>query len=205
MSAEMKTKSERTRGRLVAGTLDEICATGTFSAESVAARTGTSVASFYGHLVSKDEALTEAFSSALRALVEIARDCWNVERMLKLGLLPLCETGVQECVSFFREHTLVFRLGLAEHPNSASLRRVYREHEQQVLDGFVEFVRLGQRARMIRGDEGDVTAIALSHLVLTQGLNNPHLLATRNEQLETSVAAAIYANLARTYEPPFPT
>ena len=51
-------KAERTRASLVKATGDEIAESGSFTAERVAARAGTSVATFYSHLPTKDVALT---------------------------------------------------------------------------------------------------------------------------------------------------
>jgi len=196
------TKTQRTRAKLVAATLAEICESGGFSAEAVASRAGTSVATFYGHFASKELALGAAFSQALDTLVKVAEHAWQVERLLELGLVGLCRAGARECVEYFQTHSLLFRVALAELPHSKTIRQIYRDHESRALKSYCRFIKLGQRAGVIRGQEQDVATIALSHLVLTQGLNNPHVLAAQAEEVIDALALAIAANLANQPLPP---
>jgi AcrR family transcriptional regulator len=196
VSIAPQTKSQRTRAKLVSATLAELCINGTFSAEAIASRTNTSVATFYGHFNSKQEALAAAFSDALDILVDVAQRTWQVERLLDIGLADTSRAGVAESIAYFKHHSLLFRVALAELPHSKAIRQIYRDHESHVLESYRRFVLLGQRAGLIRGREEDVEVIALSHLVLTQGLNNPHVLAAQADELIDSLAYAITANLA---------
>ncbi len=193
-------KSQRTRTKLLQALLAEIETNGTFTAESIAQRTDTSVATFYGHFSSKESALAAGFSLTLDTVVAVAEHAWQVERLLDMGLETLCREGVRECVSCFQSHALVFRTALAELPQSKLIRQIYRDHEAHALASYERFIRLGQRAGIIRGQTADIQTIARAHLVLTQGLNNPHLTSgtgdAQAEDLLDVMASAIAVNLA---------
>ena len=166
-------RAARTRARLVAATVEEIAETGSFTAERVALRAGTSPATFYVHLPSKDVALSAAFAKVLDELdAEVAAGL-HIEGLLDDGLAPLCRRFVASAVRFFTERSLVFRCALARLPESRALRRLYREREQAALARIERFVERGQAAGRVRA--GDARPIAVSTLVLLQGLNNPLL------------------------------
>ena len=170
-------RGARTRTRLVAATVEEVAATGSFTAERVALRAGTSPATFYAHLPSKDVALAAAFS---RVLDELNRDVeagLRIEMLLDQGLARLCEAFVGSAVGFFRDRSLVFRCALARLPESRELRRIYRDHEAAALAATLRFVERGQAAGRVRA--GDARVLATSILVLAQGLNNPLLRGAR--------------------------
>lgn len=168
-------KAQRTYARLAAATAAEIAETGSFTAERVAARSGTSPATFYTHFATKDGALAAAFEQVMGALVAVVERHLQVERLLDLGLSALCEDFAEDAVAFFGEHALVFRAAVARVPESRALRDVYRRHEGTALDRYERFVGLGQQAGKIRA--GDTEALARALLVMTEGLNNPLLLA----------------------------
>ncbi len=192
------TKAERTHAKLVDAAVVEICLNGSFSADTIARRAGTSVATFYTHFESKEVALTEAFSRTLDSLVAVVQNAWQVERLLEVGLSELVQTAVEASISFFAEHNWLFRLALAELPNSKLIRKAYKDHEAQALAAYERFVQLGQRAGLVKGSQDDVATIAKAHLILTQGLNNPQLLQQKDQALTIAIARAIEANLAPT-------
>jgi len=167
-------KAERTRARLVEATGEEIAETGSFSAERVAARAGTSVATFYTHLPTKDAALTATFSVAMDEMVAVIEQQLAVETLLEGGLEGLVQTFVRASVDFFSSHSLVFRLALARMPEHRPLREVYRLHESASFSRFSRFIELGQAAGKIR--QGDPLLLARAFLVFSQGLNNPRIL-----------------------------
>ena len=167
-------KAERTRVRLVEATGEEIAETGSFSAERVAARAGTSVATFYTHLPTKDAALTAAFSAAMDEMVAVIEQHLAVETLLEGGLEELVEKFVQASLVFFSSNSLVFRLALARMPEHRPLREVYRAHESVSFSLYSRFIELGQAAGKIR--QGDPLLLARAFLVFSQGLNNPRIL-----------------------------
>jgi AcrR family transcriptional regulator len=188
-------KSRRTRDRLVAATLDEIAERGSFTAERVALRAGTSPATFFAHLPSKDAALTAAFARTLDALEDVAEDELRIERLLDVGLAPLSESLVAAVTAFFTQHNRVFRCALARMPECRDLRRAYRRCEDAVLAHCRRFVELGQAAGKLR--EGDAETLARALLVMTQGLNNPLTLRLRErDPLFGELARGIERHLA---------
>lgn len=166
-------KSERTRARLIEATCEELAESGSFTAERVARRAGTSVATFYVHLPTKEVALVAAFERVMGELVSVVENQLKVERLLESGLEVLMGEFVQASIDFFSERMLVMRAGLAALPESRELRQVYREHERLAFEGFSRFISLGQSAGQIRS--GSVEELARTFLVLSQGLNNPLL------------------------------
>jgi AcrR family transcriptional regulator len=156
---------------LVDAVAAEVAESGSFTAERVAVRAGTSVATFYAYFPSKDLALAAAFSGVLERLVGLVASELRVERLLEQGLPALARRFVRRGVGFFSDEAPLFRLALSRLPVSAVLRDIYREHERVALGHYARFVTLGREAGKLRA--GDVDALARALMVLTQGLNNP--------------------------------
>jgi len=167
-------KAQRTRTTLIEATCEELSESGSFTAERVARRAGTSVATFYVHLPTKEVALVAAFERIMGELVSVVNEQLKVEKMLESGLDTLMYEFVEASIDFFSRRMLVMRSGLAALPESRELRQVYREHERLAFEGFLKFVSLGQSAGQIR--PGDSEQLARTFLVLSQGLNNPLVL-----------------------------
>jgi AcrR family transcriptional regulator len=187
-------RGAKTRARLVAATVDEVAASGSFTAERVAHRAGTSPATFYVHLPSKDVALAAAFSQVLDELNHEVEAGLRIELLLDDGLARLCEAFVASAVQFFTDRSRVFRCALARLPESRELRRIYRDHEESALAATLRFVERGQAAGRVRA--GDARVIATSTLVLCQGLNNPLLRGQRSGPLLLEQARALELHLA---------
>lgn len=170
-------KSQRTRATLAAATRAEIAATATFTAERVAARAGTSPATFYTHFPTKDEALTAAFELVLAELVERSNAALDAEALRTEGLQPRCERLVSVLVSIFSGDALVFRVALARMAEVRPLRDLYRRSEAASLHHLERFIADGQALGLIR--VGPPAELAELVLVLSQGVNNPRLLRTR--------------------------
>ncbi|MDE0884097.1 MAG: TetR/AcrR family transcriptional regulator [Myxococcota bacterium] len=188
-------KTQRTRARLVAATGDEIAETGSFTAERVANRAGTAVATFYIHLPTKDDALTATFGEVMDELVCVVDASLTRERLELEGLEVLARGFVDACLAFFGERSQVFRLALARMPEHRPLREVYRAHEANAFSLYAGFIESGQRAGLLRA--GDVTTLTRSLLVLSQGLNNPLALGLGAEDsLRDELARLVVALLA---------
>ncbi len=155
-------------------TCEEISEHGSFTAERVARRAGTSVATFYVHLPTKTVALTAAFAKVMDELVEVVEAHLQVDGLQRAGLEAMMQAFVEASVAFFTSRSLVMRKGLAGLPDSQELRRVYRDHEALAFERFVDFISNGQAHGFIRS--GNVDELARIFLVLSQGLNNPLLL-----------------------------
>jgi AcrR family transcriptional regulator len=190
-----RSRTERTWLRLAHATREEIAATGSFTAERVAARAGLSPATFYVYFPTKDDALVGAFSIVLDDLVAFVDGAFSVERLLEEGLDGLCRVLAREGAGFFESHTLIFRCALARMSECKGLRATYREHERVVFGHYRRFLDLGQRAGRIR--PGDLDALTRGLLVLTQGLNNPLILGCEaGDPVFDELARALCAYLA---------
>lgn len=187
--------TRRTRERLVAATRAEIEARGSFTAESVATRSGHSPATFYSYFPSKSDALESAFDAVLRDLVEFSAEELAIERLLDEGLEARCRGLVDATARFFGSNERVFRCALAALPGSRSLRACYRRHEAASFEHHLRFVERGQKARLLR--DGDPEAVARGLLVLLQGLNNPAVVhGRRNDTLRRELCHALQRHLA---------
>ena len=197
-AAGRPTKAERTRATLAAATRDELAATGAFTAERVAARAGTSPATFYAHFPTKDEALVAAFGLVLDELVSRTNAVLGIERLLDDGLSATCAALVTELVGVFSADALVFRVALARLHDSRALRELYRRSEAASLDHLEQFVLRGQAAGLLTG--GSAGQVAELVLVLCQGVNNPRLLRARRNRADRALtdgwAAALHHALA---------
>ncbi|MCC6434970.1 MAG: TetR/AcrR family transcriptional regulator [Acidimicrobiales bacterium] len=177
-TATTSNKSARTRAALAAATRAQLAATASFTAEQVAARAGTSPATFYAHFPTKDGALAAAFELTLDDLVRRTNAVLRVEALLDDGLEQTCARLVEELIEVFRADALVFRAALARMVEVRPLREAYRRSEAASLAHLERFVTRGQAAGLVTG--GPSGELAELVLVLCQGVNNPRLLRTRN-------------------------
>ncbi|MCG8590875.1 MAG: TetR/AcrR family transcriptional regulator [Proteobacteria bacterium] len=188
-------KARRTYEALLDATRAEIAESGSFRAEAVADRAGTSPATFYVYFPSKDDALHAVFSRALDELVELVRETLTVERLLEKGLSEVCRALVADACAFFTREALVFRLALAQLPQQRTLRASYREHQAIVADLYRRFLRLGQRAGQLR--RGNIDTVATTLMVISQGFNNPLLVGREpNDRVQGELALVLERLLA---------
>ncbi|MEM7411814.1 MAG: TetR/AcrR family transcriptional regulator [Myxococcota bacterium] len=166
--------TRRTQRKLIDATRAEIARDGSFGAERVALRAGTSVATFYQYFPSKRDALAAAFDDLMEDLDAFVAEQVQLEALVDEGLEGFSRGFVAAGVRFFSEHALLFRCALAELPGDRALRRVYRDQERRTLERIRQFVERGQRTGLVR--RGDPNTLARGFLVLAQGLNNPLLL-----------------------------
>ncbi|MEZ5266659.1 MAG: TetR/AcrR family transcriptional regulator [Acidimicrobiales bacterium] len=190
MPAPAPSKSVRTRTGLAVATRAQLAATASFTAEQVAARAGTSPATFYAHFPTKDQALTAAFELSLDQLVTRTNAVLSVETLLDDGLERTCARLVAELVAHFRADALVFRAALARMAEVRPIRDAYRRSEAASLAHLERFVRRGQAAGLVT--DGPAAALAELVLVLSQGVNNPRLLRSRDaRRLQEGWTAAL--------------
>ena len=187
-------RSRRTRAALVAGVRDELRASGTFTADTVAARAGCSVATFYSHFATKDDALASAFELVLVDLAEVIESTLTVEALAGDGLDVAVGSWIDRQVEFFRDESLVFRAALARLPFHRGIRHAYREAERVALHHLVEVITAGQSHGVIRS--GEPAELAEAFLVLSQGLNNPHAIRPDAQPLRPHLRRALVAALA---------
>lgn len=168
---------------------------GSFQAEGVVARAECSVATFYGHFPTKDDALAEAFESSLEALLTLCEE-WLDDGRLRDARLDQVLTGfADELVSYFRGSSLLWRAALGRMAESRRVRSVYRQADRRSLESAQRFVAGGQQRGVIRAGEARVLASAL--VVIAQGMHNVHLLRPGADvRIRAEVARAMVALLA---------
>lgn len=189
-------KAERTRLRLVDAVRRTIAAEGTISAGSVARRAETSPATFYNHFSSHDEAVVEAFSAAMRDLVDFVEAELDVVSLLELGIEVFLEGWTWRSLDFFRANSAVFDMATAAARRSPAIRDVYRRREAEALEHYERFVRLGQRAGQVRGGEGDAPAIAEALMLLSESWNHPRVLrCERGGALHRELVRVVHTHL----------
>ncbi len=187
-------RSRRTRAGLVAGVRDELRETGAFTADTVAERAGCSPATFYGHFATKDDALALAFELVLVDLANLTDETLTIEQLEVDGLEATVRSWIVRQTSFFGAESLVFRAALARLPFHRGIRHAYREAERVALDQLVAVITAGQAVGLIRDDPP--TALAEAFLVLSQGLNNPHVLRSPSGSVHEHLHRSLVATLA---------
>lgn len=187
-------KSARTRLRLVDAVRREIEDTGAVNAEAVARRAESSPATFYNHFASKDAAVLAAFEATMEDLVAVVGEGLDVSRALDMGLEDFLREWTWSCLEFFRANSLVFGAARALTPSSREMGRVLKAREAESLELYVRFVRLGQRAQIVAGD--DPEALAELFMLTCQGWNHPRLLRTeRGSALHEELTRSVHAML----------
>ena len=180
-------RSRRTRAALVTAVHAELRASGTCTAERVAAAAGCSEATYYAHFPTKDDAVAEAFGVALGALDDLSRRVFVRDELQRDGPVSVGARVERELVRYFRTESLVFRAALARLPEHRGIRERYRETERAVIEHLHE----------VLGPGPDRDARAEATLVISQGVNNPRLLrAPAADPVHARVAAALAAALA---------
>lgn len=170
----LNARSLRTRRALVDAVRVELEQQGAFQAEGVVARARCSVATFYGHFPTKDDALAEAFESSLEELLALCERWLDASRLEGSTLERLLGGFTDELVSYFRRSSLLWRAALGRMAESRRVRAVYRGADRRSLETAHLFVCGGQELGIVRS--GDPRRLASALVVVAQGLHNPHLL-----------------------------
>ena len=187
-------KAQRTFDRLAQATLDEICTNGTFTADRVAARANSSPATFFNYFPTKEDAVAASFAIALDELMIVTQNGLRIEQLLDDGLEEVCREFTGRCIAYFREYALIFRLALTLLPAHKTIRDAFRYRQATAVDHYLRVIDLGQKSGHIR--QGDPIVMADALLVMTQGLNNPMLIARTDQAVETELAQTLFRHLA---------
>ncbi len=164
-------KTQRTRHKLVDAIREEIAATGSFSAESVAGRAGIATATFYNHFATKDEALSAAYEQLMGDVVAMVRAQCEIEKLLDLGLNAVVASWVLDTATFFKYNDALFRMAQAAIERSKRMRDLFREHEVLVIRCYQCFIERGQAASLICA--GDPAVMAQVLTVVSESWNHP--------------------------------
>ncbi len=167
----MSAKLTRTRTQLVAAIRMEIAASGGFTAELIAQRTNTSVATFYNHFATKDDALIAAYAEVMQELQQLVAHHCHIEKLLDLGLRKLVADWLLDASAFFAANAVLFRLAQATLERSKPMRDLFRQHEEHIQKIYQRFIELGQAAKLLR--QGGSHAMAQVLVVITEGWYHP--------------------------------
>ncbi len=107
-------------------------------------------------------------------LVAVVEQELRIEPLLDKGLPDFLGDWVLAVAGFFDRHSLAFRAAQTELGASKAMRDVYREHEHRAYDAYRRFVRLGQKARVLRA--GDADALARVLMIQSEGWNHPSVI-----------------------------
>ena len=146
----LNARSVRTRRALVDAVRAELEQKGSFQAEGVVVRAECSVATFYGHFPTKDDALAEAFESSLEELLALSERWLDAGRLSGTALEALVGGFTDELVSYFRRSSLLWRAALGRMAESRRVRSVYQKADRRSLAAAQRFVSEGQEAGLIR-------------------------------------------------------
>jgi AcrR family transcriptional regulator len=164
-------KVQRTRQKLINAIREEVAETGSFSAELIARRAGISMATFYNHFTTKDDALISAYEQLMGDLVELVEDKCRIDTLLDAGLRQLIESWVAHSAIFFRHNASLFRLAQVAIERSKTMRNLFREHEMIVIKHYQRFIERGQAASLIRAGNAETMAEVLA--VVSESWNHP--------------------------------
>ncbi len=195
-STALTARSRRTRAALIHAVREQLRATGTFDADSVASLADCSAATFYSHFGTKDDALAAAFRLVLGDLIEQSAEFLTIDRVHEFGLDKTLVDLVEQQADFFRAETLVFRTALSRIPHHRGLRDAYREAEATDLSRLCELIEEGQIAGLVR--QGPIDVMASTVLVLAQGINNPRALRQDATNIRAEIAHALTSVLQPT-------
>ena len=170
-------RSKQTRADLAQAAHDEIARTGEVDSEAIAKAAGVSVATFYSHFASHDDAIAAALDVSLIEIVGVAEDEFLAESIASDGLDSVLTRLIAEMHRVFRKESLVLRAAQARLLAHAPSRHMFRSHETRSITHLTTQIQLGQESGHL-GD-GPADKRAMSFLVLLQGIHNPVIMKNR--------------------------
>ena len=102
-------RSKQTRADLARAAHDEIARTGEVESDAIAKAAGVSVATFYSHFASHDDAISAALDLSLTEIVGVAEEEFLAEAFARDGLDLALTRLIAEMHRVFRKESLVLR------------------------------------------------------------------------------------------------
>lgn len=170
-------RSKQTRADLARAAHDEIARTGEVDSEAIAKAAGVSVATFYSHFASHDDAIAAALDLSLIEIVGVAEHRFLAELFATDGLDAVLVDLIAEMHRVFRKESLVLRAAQARLLAHAPSRHMFRSHETRSIEHLTTQIQLGQEAGHLGDGPADKRATSL--LVLLQGIHNPVIMKKR--------------------------
>lgn len=170
-------RSKQTRADLARAAHDELAHAGEVNSEAIANAAGVSVATFYAHFASHDDAIAAALDHSLIKIVGVAEDEFLAELIASDGLDAVLVTLIAETHRVFRKESLVLRAAQARLLAHAPSRHMFRSHEVRSIEHLTAQIQLGQQSGYLGDGPADKRAMSL--LVLLQGIHNPVIMKKR--------------------------
>jgi AcrR family transcriptional regulator len=160
----------------------------------VAEAAGFSPATLYSYFGSKDALLAAAFDAALADIAAAVEPILGMERLLEQGWEPTARALVRAVVRGFSHDGRLVRLALTRLGESEEILTIYRRRNQEEIDLFTRFIRLGTAAAQLR--QGDPGVLARTVVLMLQALQNPLALGPGSGPVIEEVNRALYRLLA---------
>ena len=170
-------RSKQTRSDLALAAHDEIARSGEVDSEAIAKTAGVSVATFYSHFASHDDAIAAALDLSLIEIVGVAEKTFLAESIAEHGLDDVLVKLIAEMHRVFRKESLVLRAAQARLLAHSPSRHMFRSHEIRSIEHLTTQIQLGQESGYLGDGPADKRAMSL--LVLLQGLHNPAIMKKR--------------------------
>ena len=176
-------RSKQTRADLARAAHEEIARNGKVDSDAIAKAAGVSVATFYSHFASHDDAIAAALDLSLGEIVGVAEDVFLAELFASDGLDAVLVKLIAEMHRVFRKESLVLRAAQARLLAHAPSRHIFRSHEIRSIEHLTAQIQLGQESGQLGDGPADKRAMSL--LVLLQGLHNPVIMKKRIDPVLT--------------------
>ena len=176
-------RSKQTRADLARAAHEEIACNGKVDSDAIAKAAGVSVATFYSHFASHDDAIAAALDLSLGEIVGVAEDVFLAELFASDGLDAVLVKLIAEMHRVFRKESLVLRAAQARLLAHAPSRHIFRSHEIRSIEHLTAQIQLGQESGQLGDGPADKRAMSL--LVLLQGLHNPVIMKKRIDPVLT--------------------
>jgi len=187
-------KTRATYDNLVSAARESVRRTGVLSPESVADMAGFSSATLYSYFGSKDSLLAAAFDAALADIAETVEPILAMERLLEQGWESTSRLLVRAVVRGFSHDGRLVRLALTRLGESEEMAAVYSRRNDEEIELFTRFIRLGAAASHLR--DGEPVVLARTVVLMLQALQNPLALGPGSGPVIDEVSRALYRLLA---------
>lgn len=187
-------KTRATYGNLVLAARESVRRSGVLSPEAVAEVAGFSPATLYSYFGSKDSLLAAAFDAALADIAKSVEPVLGMERLLEQGWESTSRLLVRTVVRGFSHDGRLVRLALTRLAESAEVLAVFDRRNDEEIELFSRFVRLGASAAQLR--DGDPLVLARTVVLMLQSLQNPLALGPGSGPVIEEVSRALFRLLA---------
>lgn len=184
-------KASATRAALLEAAAEQLGSRGwdATTTTSIAERAGVSTGTFYTYFADKHAVLADLFDRGLAELIAAVDSVLTADNLLDDGLDATISEVVALVVDGYRRNAATIRTALGRVTTDPTLRTIYWRRHAEAMAVVERFLRRGQAAGLVRRE--DATVLGHTLLLLTQGLNQPVLLAADDPALAAGVQAEV--------------